>query len=85
MIKNTKIRSRISNTIVYVILSVMSVIWLLPIAWLLLISFREEAGAFTTYIMPKGYTFANYTKLFTDTSLFNYPRWYMNTFIVAIF
>ncbi len=85
MIKNNKMRSKISNGFVYLILSIMSVIWLLPIAWLLLISFREEAGAFTPYIMPKGYTFANYTKLFTDTSVFNYPRWYANTFVVAIF
>ncbi|WMJ23224.1 sugar ABC transporter permease [Paludicola sp. MB14-C6] len=85
MITSAKIRSVISNIFIYLILSIMAIIWLLPIAWLLLISFREEPGAFTTYLMPKGYTFDNYIKLFTDTSLFNYPRWYMNTFIVAIF
>jgi arabinogalactan oligomer/maltooligosaccharide transport system permease protein len=83
--KSLSARKNISNTIIYIILSVMSVIWLLPIAWLLLISFRAEPGAWTAYIFPKGYTFENYTRLFTDTQLFNYPRWFLNTFVVAVF
>ncbi len=78
-------RQRASNAVIYVILSVMAVIWLLPIAWLVLISFRAEPGAWTPYILPKDYTIANYTKLFTDTQLFNYPHWFLNTLVVAIF
>jgi arabinogalactan oligomer/maltooligosaccharide transport system permease protein len=65
-------------------LALLSVIWLLPLAWLLMTSFRAESGAYTPYLFPKGWTFANYTRLFTDTGLFNYPRWYANTFIVAV-
>ncbi len=68
----------------YIFLTVLSIIWLLPIAWLILNSFRAEKGAFTSYIFPKSYTLSNYTRLFTETSLFNYPRWFMNTLIVAI-
>jgi len=60
-------------------------LWLIPIAWLVLISFRAEPGAWTPYILPQSYTLDNYTRLFTDTQLFNYPRWFMNTLIVAIF
>lgn len=82
---SAKFRSGLSNTVIYVILGVMSVIWLLPIAWLVISSFRAEPGAFTVgYIIPKEYTLDNYTKLFTDTQLFNFPRWYLNTLIVAI-
>ncbi|MHB8962735.1 MAG: sugar ABC transporter permease [Saccharofermentanales bacterium] len=83
--KNAKLASTLSNTAIYLILSVMSFLWLVPIAWLVLTSLRAEPGAWTPYIMPKGYTFDNYIKLFTDTQLFNYPRWFANTFIVAIF
>ena len=68
----------------YIVLAVMSFIWLLPLAWLLMSSFREEPGAYTTYLIPKNWTLANYTTLFTETSQFNYPRWYMNTFMIAI-
>lgn len=66
-------------------LVILSVIWLTPLAWLVLTSFRAEGGAYTTYVMPLGYTLSNYTRLFTETALFNYPRWYMNTFVVAVF
>lgn len=83
--KLKKNRTKLTNGIVYVILAVLGIIWIIPLLWLLLISFREEPGAFTTYILPKGYTLNNYIKLFTETQLFNYPRWYLNTFIVAVF
>ena len=75
----------ISNTAIYIILGTMSVLWLTPILWLVLTSLRAEPGAWTPYLLPKSYTLDNYTKLFTDTELFNYPRWFMNTLIVAIF
>ncbi len=84
MIKSMKTRSFIYNTFIHLILSIMSVIWLLPIAWLVLVSFREESGAYTPYLIPKSFTLSNYTRLFTETTLFNYPRWFMNTFIVAV-
>ncbi|NTW91367.1 MAG: sugar ABC transporter permease [Erysipelotrichaceae bacterium] len=79
-----KARERFGNGIIYAVLSFLSFIWLLPIVWLVLVSFRAEPGAYTDYIFPKTYTLDNYIKLFTDTQLFNYPRWFMNTLIVAI-
>ena len=79
-----KARNRISNTAIYIILTVLSLIWLLPIAWLVMASLRAEPGAYTTYIIPKGWTISNYTKLFTNTELFNFPRWFANTLLVAI-
>ncbi|MHB1484196.1 MAG: sugar ABC transporter permease [Saccharofermentanales bacterium] len=83
--KNAKLSSKLSNSAIYIILSVMAFLWLVPIAWLFLTSLRAEPGAWTPYIFPKNYTLNNYIKLFTDTQLFNYPRWFANTFIVAIF
>lgn len=84
MMKSMKSRERFGNGLIYTILSFLSFIWLLPIAWLVLVSFRAEPGAYTDYVFPKTYTLDNYIKLFTDTKLFNYPRWFMNTLIVAI-
>ena len=34
----------ITNTIVHVILAVLAVIWVIPIAWIIMISFRGESG-----------------------------------------
>jgi len=78
-------RTKIANAIIYVILTVLALIWIFPLVWLILQSFRAEKGAYTTYILPKNYTLNNYIKLFTETDLFNYPRWFMNTLVVAIF
>ena len=83
--KSYKLRRKAADGAIYVILALLSVLWLLPIAYLVLQSFRAESGAYTDYIIPKGFTLDNYLRLFTDTHLFNYPRWYLNTLAVAIF
>jgi arabinogalactan oligomer/maltooligosaccharide transport system permease protein len=75
---------RLSNTIIYVILVVISIIWLFPFFFLLLQSFRGEPGATTNYFFPKEYTFDNYIKLFTEKTPFNFMQWYGNTLIVSI-
>ncbi len=80
-----KRKEKLSNYIIYIVLSIMSVIWLFPIVWLIMQSFRKEGGAFTSYIIPKEWTLDNYINLFTNTSLFNFPRWFLNTLFVAIF
>ena len=80
-----KVRGFISNTICHVVLAVLSVIWLLPIAWLVMHSFRADPGAFPRYIVPRNWTIQNYVLLFTDTSVFNFPLWFRNTLKVAIF
>lgn len=84
MIKSYKARGRLINGIVYVLLSVLAVLWVLPILYLVILSLRAEPGAYTTYLLPKQYTLDNYIALFTDTELFNYPRWFANTLLVAI-
>ncbi|MHC1786602.1 MAG: sugar ABC transporter permease [Christensenellales bacterium] len=68
----------------YIILTAMAVVWLLPILWLVVTSFRAEAGAYTPYVVPKGWTADNYARLFTETSQFDFPRWYLNTLWVAV-
>ena len=84
MIKGMRAKAKVSNTFAYIILSALSFIWILPIIWLIMTSFRGEPGAFTNYLIPKTWTLDNYTRLFTETELFNYPRWFLNTLFVAV-
>ena len=80
-----KTKAILANSAIYIVLAVLSVIWLLPIAYLVITSFRGEPGAWLDgYVMPREWTLENYTKLFTDTDLFNYPRWMWNTMKVAV-
>lgn len=64
-------------------LTLLSVIWLFPVFWLLMTSFRWERGSYSSYIIPRTFTLENYSKLFTDTTIYNFPRWWSNTFFVA--
>ena len=83
--KSYKLRRKTADTAIYALLTLLAIVWLLPIAYLVLQSFRAESGAYTEYIIPKGFTLDNYARLFTETDLFNYPKWYLNTLIVAAF
>ena len=75
-------RRKISNAIVYLILIVMSIIWLFPFAGLVLQSFRGEYGGMVNYLVPKQWSLANYEFLFGSGS--NFPRWYTNTLIISL-
>ena len=86
MIKSYKIRRVITNIFVYVLLGGLGLIWISPLVYLVLHSFRAEGLAQVDYLIPKSYSFQNYIDLFTVTSGgTNFPRWFLNTFIVAIF
>ncbi|MGN0251739.1 MAG: sugar ABC transporter permease [Oliverpabstia sp.] len=74
----------INNTIVHVILAVLAAIWVFPIAWVILTSFRAEKGSYVSTFLPQGYTIANYVRLFTDTTLLNFPKMFGNTLFIAI-
>jgi arabinogalactan oligomer/maltooligosaccharide transport system permease protein len=75
---------KLSNILVHILLVVLSVIWLFPLAWVIMISLRAEKGSYSTTFLPKTWTLKNYTSLFTDTAVFNFPRWFGNTLIVAL-
>ncbi|WP_242327868.1 sugar ABC transporter permease [Enterococcus avium] len=78
-----KKQKRRTLTFVYVLLIILSVIWLFPILWVVLTSFRGEGAMSVNYIIPKIFTLENYKMLFTNSS-YPFARWFMNTLIVAI-
>jgi arabinogalactan oligomer/maltooligosaccharide transport system permease protein len=78
-------RKTITNVIVHAFLAVLSVVWLFPIFWVVLTSFRGEKGSYMSTFFPKTYTFNNYIKLFTETNVLNFPKMFANTLIIAIF
>jgi len=67
------------------LLTVLSIIWVLPIFYVILTSFREEGGSYKSYIIPKNFTLNNYINLFESNSTINFEKWFMNTFIIACF
>lgn len=75
----------ITNTFCHILLAILSVIWVLPIFYVVLTSFREESGSYKSYIWPRGFTLNNYVKLFQGSSIIDFKRWFLNTLIIAIF
>lgn len=82
---SAKRRRFINNSIAHVVLGVLAVIWVFPIIWVILTSFRAEKGSYVSTFFPQSFTLDNYVKLFTDTSILNFPQMFMNTLIIAIF
>lgn len=74
----------INNVIVHGVLAVLAFIWVFPIAWVVLTSFRAEKGSYVSTFLPQGYTLDNYVRLFTDTTVLNFPKMFGNTLFIAI-
>lgn len=72
----------------YVLLTVLSLIWLLPIIWVVLTSFRGTPGVASPTFIPQVFTLNNYRNLFNPQGnqafyiMFN--RWFMNTVTIAV-
>lgn len=97
MIKSLKFRRGLTDALIYILLIVLSVIWLSPIVWLVLQSFAGEGIAARAKFVPSTWTFDNYLMLFSNfTGLINpdpniahsmdglFSTWFLNTLIVAV-
>ena len=84
-LRSMKRKKFVTNSIVHVLLSILAVIWVFPIFWVVLTSFRAEKGSYVSSFFPKSYTLDNYKSLFTNTSVLNFPKMFTNTLIIAIF
>ena len=70
----------LANTLIYILLITISIIWLVPFFCIVLQSFRVESTWQVGYVMPKVWGIDNYRNLFST----DFPRWYVNTFVTAV-
>ena len=70
----------ISNTVIHVLLVIISVIWLVPFVCIVLQSLRVESTWQVGYIIPQKWGLDNFKNLLST----NFPKWYLNTFITAL-
>ena len=94
---NMSTKKRIGNIISYVLLVLISIIWITPFIFLVLRSFDVYNPGVTSYVLP---TDANGHLMFVDetgkatlglgnyaylfSSECNFLQWYFNTFIIAL-
>lgn len=75
-----KAKNRISNIVIYVILALISVIWITPFICIVLQSFRVESTWQVGYVIPQTWGLDNYRKLLDS----DFVKWYSNTFLIAV-
>lgn len=83
---NMKTKKKIGNFFAYLLLIVISIIWLFPFVGLVLQSFRSyitEQGGLVEYFLPKQFSLDSYLYLFSEDCQFF--KWYGNTLTIAIF
>lgn len=76
-----KAKNRLIDTIVYIVLIIMVIVWLIPFIFITLESFRCECTYQVGYLFPKKWGFDNYINLFTKT---DFPKWFLNTLIIGL-
>ena len=76
-----KASRRLGNTVVYVMLVIMTIVWMFPFVGILLESFKTETKMQTPYLFPKEFGFDHYVRLFKET---DFLLWFRNTAIMGI-
>ena len=71
----------LSNLLIYILLAIITVVWLFPFFGIVLESFRIEKTAQVSYLWPKEFGFDNYIRLFKETDFF---KWFINTGIMGV-
>lgn len=85
MIKRNRVGRAAKLTLRHLVLLALAVFWLIPIVWLLATAFSTYQGVSTSRFFPESYTAKNFIDVLTSSdSICNFPKWFMNTLIVAI-
>ena len=84
-VSNTvKVKRTVGNTLAYILLIVISIIWIFPFFYLVLQSLRGESTNPVSYLIPQEFTFDNYIQLFQMTGTDPFMKWYLNTLMIAV-
>ena len=71
-------------SITYLILLIVVFIFFFPCLWLILASFSASGSIYSFEgFFPSEYSMDSFQKLFTDTAMYDYPRWFGNSLFIA--
>lgn len=86
MKKRIRPKNVLEVCVTYIILIAVAFIFFFPILWLVLASFSKTGSIYDFKgFFPSAYSLDTYKKLFTDTSMYDYPSWLRNSLFVAVF
>lgn len=76
-----RLRENINKTLIYILLVIISIIWICPFIYLFIQSFAVKYEA--NLLIPQEWTLKNYVSLITDP-VYHFWRWYLNTLVIAL-
>lgn len=81
MKKNMKRRRILDSIFTNILVNVLAFTWILPIIWIVLMSFSDQVGYISQTFFPTKFTLDNYKELFLET---DFLIWIGNTMLIAI-
>ena len=72
---------RLANTIIYIILIAMTLVWLFPFFGIVMESFKVNTRGMDGELFPEKFGFDNYIRLFKDT---DFLKWFINTALIGV-
>ena len=84
MKKRVKVSSVFDAAITYILLIAVAFIFAFPVLWLVMASFSRSGSIYSfDGFFPSTYSLDTFKMLFTDTAMYNYPKWFLNTLLIA--
>ncbi len=69
----------------YCLLLIAAGVFFFPCLWLVLSSLSTTGNLYSIPgFFPEAYSLSSFENLFFDTAMYNYPKWLLNTFIIAV-
>ncbi len=82
---NARVKKTLGVLATYCVLLVVCAVFLFPCLWLILASFSRTGSIYSfNGFFPRSFSWDSFVRLFTDTTMYNYPRWLGNTLLVAV-
>ena len=79
-------RNLADSVVTHIVLIAVCFIFFFPVLWIIMSSFSKSGSIYDIHgFFPDELSMASYVKLFTDTTMYDYPNWLKNTLYVAIF
>jgi arabinogalactan oligomer/maltooligosaccharide transport system permease protein len=70
--------------ITYIVLTAVGFLFFFPVLWLILASLSKSGSMYSfDGFFPQSYSLNSFKTLFTDTAMYNYPKWFLNTLFIA--
>lgn len=84
MRKKLRVSKILDTGITYILLIAVAFVFFFPCLWLILAAFSASGSIYSfDGFFPRSFSLATFERLFTDTALYDYPKWFGNTLYIA--